>query len=107
MNLKPVYNWFKTSFDRFETSFILGSKNVNFKNLFFMVATFWATFGKRLATFVSTFLAALPESKENCEIKKERRGPSNWRKLHFCFLNKFFSFKGPLQRPSSQEALSV
>ena len=58
------------------------SKNVDLKNLLktcfklvldqvFRVATFWATFGKRLATFVSTFLAALMNGKQRTvNIKK-------------------------------------
>ena len=33
-----------------------------------MVATFWATFGKRLATFVSTFLAALKREHLNLSL---------------------------------------
>ena len=65
---------FKTGFKpilyRFGTSPNIKPKNVTIKNLlktdfklllhqFLRVATFWATHGKRLAMFVSTFLAAM------------------------------------------------
>ena len=74
IDLKPVLNWFKTCLE--PVLYLLGTsanikpKTLTFKNLlktgsqlvinwFLRMATFLATFRKRLAIFVSIFVAAL------------------------------------------------
>ena len=70
MNQKLVKILFRASFKQVWKQLLFKVKNAKFKNLlktcfklvlnqFFSVATFWATFCKKIVIFMSSFLAAL------------------------------------------------